>query len=137
MHAAAAAESMCGLMTCCCRSTEANKYTQQELLLMKTQDAKYLGLKSRTEAAVSNGYASSALLLPCLQLQSSGTCLALRRYIKALRKHVACAGHGEAEQLSKLCYRMWSFIAQCCRACCLAPLPHHLPCLFACTLAES
>lgn len=33
------------------RSTEANKYSQQELLLMKTQDAKYLGLKSRTEAA--------------------------------------------------------------------------------------
>lgn len=50
-----------------CRSTEANKYSQQELLLMKTQDAKYLGLKSRTEAAVSHRYAWQALLLPCQQ----------------------------------------------------------------------
>ncbi|KAF8072886.1 Utp11 [Scenedesmus sp. PABB004] len=33
------------------RSTQANKYTQAELLLMKTQDVKYVGLKSRTEAA--------------------------------------------------------------------------------------
>eukprot|EP00882_Tetradesmus_deserticola_P034286 GHRQ01039288.1.p1 GENE.GHRQ01039288.1~~GHRQ01039288.1.p1 ORF type:complete len:110 (-),score=22.16 GHRQ01039288.1:255-584(-) len=51
-----------------CRSTEANKYTQQELLLMKTQDAKYLGLKSRTEAAVSNCCARLALLPPSLQI---------------------------------------------------------------------
>eukprot|EP00878_Enallax_costatus_P017619 GHUV01018512.1.p1 GENE.GHUV01018512.1~~GHUV01018512.1.p1 ORF type:complete len:187 (+),score=74.57 GHUV01018512.1:158-718(+) len=31
-------------------STQANKYTQLELLLMKTQDVKYVDLKSRTEA---------------------------------------------------------------------------------------
>ena len=35
------------------RSTQANKYSQEELLLMKTQDVKYLSPKSRHEAAVS------------------------------------------------------------------------------------
>jgi hypothetical protein len=37
----------------CCRSTQANKYSQEELLLMKTQDVKYLDTKSRSEAKVS------------------------------------------------------------------------------------
>lgn len=35
-----------------CRSTQANKYSQEELLLMKTQDVKYLDTKSRSEAKV-------------------------------------------------------------------------------------
>lgn len=35
------------------RSTQANKYSQEELLLMKTQDVKYLDTKSRSEAAKS------------------------------------------------------------------------------------
>lgn len=39
-----------------CRSTQANKYSQQELLLMKTQDVKYLDTKSRSEAAVGRGH---------------------------------------------------------------------------------
>ena len=34
-------------------STEANKYTQEELRLMKTQDEKYVRLKSRVEEEVS------------------------------------------------------------------------------------
>jgi hypothetical protein len=54
-----------GLLLLCCRSTEANKYTQQELLLMKTQDAKYLGLKSRTEAAVSSDSARLGAHIIC------------------------------------------------------------------------
>jgi U3 small nucleolar RNA-associated protein 11 len=35
------------------RTTEANKYSQEELLLMKTQDIKYVDLKSRSEAKAS------------------------------------------------------------------------------------
>lgn len=34
------------------RSTEANKYTQEELRLMKTQDQGYLALKAQAEAKV-------------------------------------------------------------------------------------
>jgi hypothetical protein len=34
----------------CCRSTEANKYSQEELRLMRTQDAKYLQLKAQVIA---------------------------------------------------------------------------------------
>lgn len=34
------------------RSTEANKYTQDELRLMKTQDVNYLALKAQAEAKV-------------------------------------------------------------------------------------
>jgi U3 small nucleolar RNA-associated protein 11 len=34
-------------------SAEANKYTQEELRLMKTQDEKYVRLKSRVEEEVS------------------------------------------------------------------------------------
>lgn len=49
-----------------CRSTQANKYSQQELLLMKTQDAKYLGHKSRTEAAVSMRVAAASHSLQLL-----------------------------------------------------------------------
>lgn len=44
---------MLGTLLNCCRSTQANKYSQEELLLMKTQDVKYLDTKSRSEAAVS------------------------------------------------------------------------------------
>ena len=33
-----------------CRSATANKYSQEELLLMKTQDVKYVALKAQTEA---------------------------------------------------------------------------------------
>jgi len=44
---------MLGTLLNRCRSTQANKYSQEELLLMKTQDVKYLDTKSRSEAAVS------------------------------------------------------------------------------------
>jgi hypothetical protein len=47
----------------CRRSTQANKYTQEELLLMKTQDVKYLDTKSRSEAAVSVQPAAAVNLL--------------------------------------------------------------------------
>lgn len=55
-------------MHCVCSSTQANKYTQQELLLMKTQDVKYVELKSRTEAKVCrwcvSQHSTAALHLP-------------------------------------------------------------------------
>ena len=35
-----------------CHRDEANKYSQEELRLMKTQDVAYLNLKSQTEARV-------------------------------------------------------------------------------------
>jgi U3 small nucleolar RNA-associated protein 11 len=47
--------SASAVLVCVRRSTQANKYTQEELLLMKTQDVKYLDTKSRSEAAVRTG----------------------------------------------------------------------------------
>lgn len=38
----------------CCSSAEANKYTQQQLQLMKTQDVKYVTHKARVDAEVGN-----------------------------------------------------------------------------------
>lgn len=42
------------------RSAEVNKYTQEELRLMKTQDIKYIDLKAQAEAKV--GHPPSAPL---------------------------------------------------------------------------
>ncbi len=39
-------------MTLPFRSAEANKYSQEELQLMKTQDIKYIDLKAQAEAKV-------------------------------------------------------------------------------------
>lgn len=48
---------MCKLID---RSAVANKYTQEELRLMKTQDIKYVDLKAQLEARVNCSVASEA-----------------------------------------------------------------------------
>ena len=44
------------------RSTEANKYTQEELRLMKTQDVGYVSLKAQMEGKVSKHECSEEVL---------------------------------------------------------------------------
>jgi len=53
-----------------CRSAEANKYSQVELRLMKTQDIKYIALKAQTEAKVRIGNPPP----PVFQAEFGGGC---------------------------------------------------------------
>lgn len=50
------------MLLCCCSLNKPNKYTAEELALMKSQDIKYLTMKERVEAEVGDMSAGIELL---------------------------------------------------------------------------